>query len=247
LSPAGGDRLDGRTIRLANTVVPYNLQDTLADATTTFEQVDADRVAQSMISLSEGLTGLPEALPEALANVKSLAAVIATRRDQIGSLLKSVDSITAMIRDQKANLGSLVIQGRDLLAEIVSRRETVARMVDSATALVNTIHRLMGDQPEINAMLSQLQDFSDMIAKHDELLRNTLQTTSVMFRNLTNISGSGTALDIFLPAGIMIDSWMCAISERAQQFNLAQYFDDCKPGPEPFPGWPPPDPTRPPR
>jgi phospholipid/cholesterol/gamma-HCH transport system substrate-binding protein len=241
LSPAGHDTLDHHTIALANTSVPYNLQEALGDATTTFEQVDADRIAESMATLSNGLTGVPEALPQALANVKSLAAVISTRRDQIGSLLKSVDSITAMIRDQKTNLGALVLQGRDLLAEIVSRRQTVVRMFDSATALVNTIHQMMGDQPEINTMLDQLRDFSSMMAKHDELLRGTLQTTSVMFRNLANVMGSGTALDIYLPAGIMIDSWMCAISRRGQQFNLAQYFDDCKPGPEPFPGWPPPD------
>jgi phospholipid/cholesterol/gamma-HCH transport system substrate-binding protein len=247
LAPAGSGKLAGRTIALANTSVPYNLQEALADATTTFEQVDADRIAQSMTTLTNGLNGVPEALPQALANVKSLAAVISTRRDQIGSLLKSVDSITAMIHDQKANLGSLVIQGRDLLAEVVTRRQTVVRMLDSATALVNTIHRVIGDQPEINTMLDQLRDFSTMMAKHDELLRNTLQTTSVMFRNLANVSGSGTAFDIYLPAGIMIDSWMCAISKRGQQFNLAQYFDDCKPGPEPFPGWPPADPSRLPR
>jgi virulence factor Mce-like protein len=247
LSPAGSGQLHDRTIGLANTAVPYNLQQTLADATTTFEQVDADRIAESMTTLNNGLAGVPEALPPALANVKALAAIISTRRDQIGSLLKNVDSLTAMIRDQKADLGALVIQGRDLLHEIVSRSAAVHRLFDSATALVNTIKTILDDSPAINEMLANLQEFSRMVAKNDALLRNTLQATPLTFRNLANASGSGTALDINIPAGVMVDSWMCALSQRAKQFNLAQYFTNCQPAADPFPGWPPPDPARLPR
>jgi phospholipid/cholesterol/gamma-HCH transport system substrate-binding protein len=244
LSPAGGGELDHRTIALKNTAVPYNLQDALADATTTFEQVDADRIAQSMSTLSQGLAGVPDALPQALANVKALADIVAARRDQIGSLLKNVDTITAMIRDQKANLGALVIQGRDLLSEITTRSAAVHRLLDSATALITTIKSILNDEPSINAMLANLQKFSGMVAKNDSLLRAFLQSTPMAFRNMANASGSGTALDVNLPAGVLVDSWMCAISQRGKQFNLAQYFTNCGPAPDPFPGWPPPDPAR---
>lgn len=247
LSPAGTGELDHRTIGLANTSVPYDLQKTLADATTTFEQVDADRVAESMTTLSQALNGVPEALPQALDNVKSLAAIISGRRDQIGSLLRSVDTVTTMIRDQQANLGALVMQGRDLLGEIVSRRAAVQRLFESATALVNTIKTILDDQPTVDEMLATLRDFSRMIAEKDALIRNTLQVLPIPLRNLANASGSGQAVDVNVPAGILIDSWMCAISERAQQFNLVPYFTDCAPSGEVFPGWPPPDPARPPR
>jgi phospholipid/cholesterol/gamma-HCH transport system substrate-binding protein len=247
LSPAGGGELDHRTIALKNTAVPYNLQDTLADATTTFEQVDADRIAQSMSTLSQGLAGIPDALPQALANVKALSDIVATRRDQIGSLLKNVDTVTAMIRDQKANLGALVIQGRDLLSEITTRSAAVHRLIDSATALITLIKGILNDEPSINAMLANLQKFSGNVAKNDALLRTFLQSAPIAFRNMANVSGSGTALDVNLPAGVLIDSWMCAISQRGKQFNLAQYFTNCSPAPDPFPGWPPPDPARLPR
>ncbi|WP_331210021.1 MlaD family protein [Mycobacterium avium] len=247
LSPAGGGELDHRTIALKNTAVPYNLQDTLADATTTFEQVDADRIAQSMSTLSQGLADVPDALPQALANVKALADIVAARRHQIGSLLKNVDTITAMIRDQKANLGALVIQGRDLLSEITTRSAAVHRLLDSATALITLIKGILNDEPSIDAMLANLQKFSGNVAKNDTLLRAFLQSAPIAFRNMTNVSGSGTALDVNLPAGVLVDSWMCAISQRGKQFNLAQYFTNCSPAPDPFPGWPPPDPARLPR
>lgn len=244
LSPAGSGELASRTIALANTSVPYNLQATLADATTTFEQVDADRIAESMAEMSNGLAGVPEALPEALQNVRTLATVVATRRDQIGSLLKNVDTVTGLIRDQKADLGALVIQGRDLLQTINTRQASLHRLLAGTGALVDTLTILFDDEPAMNEMLANMQQFAEMAATHDALVRNTLQVMPVAFRNLANASGSGTALDINLPAGVLIDSWMCAISGRAKQFGLAQYFTDCQPTADPFPGWPPPDPAR---
>lgn len=247
LSPAGEGELPSHTITLANTSVPYNLQATLADATTTFEQVDADRIAASMAEMSNGLTGVPEALPEALQNVKSLANVIGSRREQLGSLLTNVDTVTGIIRGQKADLGALVIQGRDLLQTVTARQAAVHRLLDGTTALVDVLKTLFNDEPAINELLANLQQFAQMAATHDALVRNTLQTMPVAFRNLANASGSGTALDINLPAGVLIDSWMCALSGRGKQFGLAQYFTDCQPAADPFPGWPPPDPARLPR
>jgi phospholipid/cholesterol/gamma-HCH transport system substrate-binding protein len=247
LTPAGDGELDHRTIGLANTSVPYDLQATLADATTTFEQVDADRVAESLSTLSHSLSGVPEALPQALDNVDSLAGIIADRRDQIGSLLRSVDTVTAAIRDQKADLGTLVLQGRDLLAEIVTRRAAVQRLFDSTTALVNRIKTILDDNPAINELLATTKDFARMIAEKDALVRNVLQTLPLPLRNLANASGSGMSVDINVPSGVLVDSWMCAISARTKQFNLVPYFTDCAPSGEVFPGWPPPDPARMPR
>jgi virulence factor Mce-like protein len=247
LSPAGAGELDHGTIALANTTVPYDLQATLADATTTFEQVDADRVAESLGTLSYALNGVPEALPQALDNVQSLAAIVSGRRDQIGSLLRSVDTVTAMMRDQQTNLGALVIQGRDLLGEIVSRRATVQRLFDSVTALVNTIKSMLDNQPATNELLANLREFSSMLAQKDALLRSLLQILPVPIRNVANATGNGTAIDVSVPAGGLVDSWMCAISARAEQFNLTPYFTNCKPAVDLWPGWPAPDPARLPR
>ena len=93
-------------------------------------------------------------------------------------------------------------------------------------------------------MLASIRDFSHMIAEHDALLRNTLQAMPIAVRNVANFLGSGNSGDAALPAGLFVDSWMCALSGRAKQFNLTQYFKDCQPTPDPFPGWPQPDPAR---
>ena len=43
-----------------------------------------------------------------------------------------------------------------------------------------------------------------------------------------NATGSGNAVDLNVSNGLLVDSWMCAISGRAKQFDMIQYFQDCK-------------------
>lgn len=243
LSPTPDGQLRHRLITLAHTSVPFDLQQALADATTTFEQIDADRIAQSLSTLSQSLNGVPEALPKALDNLKSLSSIMAARRDQIGSLLNSTDTVTAMIRDQQATLGSLVTQGRNLLAEVAKRREQVKQLLAAATTLVDRIRAILDDQPQINQLTDATRGLLQKISANDALLRNTLQILPVPIRNMTNATGSAMTVDGTFASGPFVDSWMCAISARAKQFNLPPYFQDCQPVPDPFPGiGPPPDP-----
>ena len=51
---------------------------------------------------------------------------------------------------------------------------------------------------------------------------------AVALRGLANATGTGNAADLNVPNGLLADSWMCAISGRAKQFNFLQYFQDCK-------------------
>lgn len=228
LTPYGEKELAHNMIPIERTSVPYDLQKTLADATTTFDAVDADKIRQSMDALSQGLQGMPDALPHALQNVKNLADTIGMRRGQIGSLLKSTNDLTTMIRNQKANLGTLVIRGESLLGDIVNRREAVRKLFASTTSLIEVITRILKDAPGINNTLAALREFVHMISSQDALLRNILQSLPVPLRNIANATGSSTAVDLNVPGGFLADSWMCAISGRAKQFNMVEYFKDCQ-------------------
>ncbi|MEZ0364065.1 MCE family protein [Mycobacterium sp. pUA109] len=234
LSPAGAGSLPQRTIPLRwpngdlRTEVPYDLTATLAGATKTFGPLDADRVVESVNVLDANLQGLPEALPPALQNLQSLADVIGDRRDQLGALLNNADTLTTMLANQRADLGVLIVQGRDLLREIATRRAAVQRLFASATTLVQQAKTIMADEPALDKLLGDAQEFTKMVNDHDALVRSLLQSSPVAVRNLANATGSGNALDVNAPMGILIDSWACAISSRAPQFNLVEYFKDCE-------------------
>ena len=229
LQPAGPDSVPDNTFDLDHTEVPYDLQEALADVTTTYEQVDSDKFAQTLSILGQQMAGLPSILPQALQNTHTLSTIVAERRDQLGSLLKTTEVVSNTLRRQQSTIGSLVNQGNDLVGEFVMRRASFRAMMAALTDLVQTLSGIViDDRPELEALLTNIRELSDMLAQHDDLLRSTLQTGPVALRGLTNATGSGNAADLTVGNGLLVDSWMCAISGRAKQFGMIQYFKDCK-------------------
>ncbi|OBK30409.1 mammalian cell entry protein [Mycobacterium asiaticum] len=229
LEPNGSGSLAHNTFDLAHTEVPYDLQAALHDATTTFEQVDSDRFAASLAVLGKQLEGLPAVVPQAMANINSLSSIIGTRRDQLGQLLKSTEEVTNTLRRQQANIGNVVNQAQDLLGQFAARRAVFHAMMRSLTSFVETMNQIVvNDRSGVEALIRDIHEFTDIAAKHDDLLGNLLQITPVFVREATNLTGDANAVSFNLPSSLLIDSWMCAISGRAQQFGMIPYYKDCK-------------------
>ncbi|MUM19186.1 MULTISPECIES: MCE family protein [unclassified Mycobacteroides] len=229
LRPRGAGAIPNKRIMLSHTEVPYDLQALLADTAATYEQVDTAKLAQSIEILAKQLNGLPEALPDAMKNLKELSGIVATRRTQIGELLKSASTVTSTLHRQQANLGHLVYQGRDLLGEFVSRKASFQRLMVSITKVVDLLSKVVvKDRPAFETLLRQLKDVTAMASDHDDYIRNLLQILPVPLRNLTNATGSAYSLNINLINGLVVDNWMCAISSRAEQWGMLEYFKDCE-------------------
>lgn len=229
LQPSGSGSLRDATFDIAHTQVPYDLQEALADVTTTYEQVDSDKFAETLGILGRQLQGLPEVLPQALNNTRTLSTIIADRRDQLGELLKQTELVSTTLRRQQSNIGNLIDQGNGLLGEFVARRQSFHAMMAALTSLVETLSGIViDDRPELEQLLTNIRDLSNMVGQHDDLLRSTLQAGPVALRGLANATGTGNAVDLNASNGLLVDSWMCAISGRARQFGLIEYFQDCK-------------------
>lgn len=229
LRSTGTGELPGNRIPLTHTSVPYDLETALQDATTTFDAMDAGRIAASMTSLSRELDGLPALVPGILRDVHSLSAVIAQRRDQIGALLSSTEQVTTVIDRQQADLGAVIGEGRTLLQQINARQDALARLLDAVTTLVHRLEPIaVGEHAEIEQLLTDLRDMTAMIAAHDDLLRNILQILPVPWRLFANATGSGPELNANAPDGAFVDSWMCALSAAAVESGRNPYLEDCR-------------------
>lgn len=229
LEPDGAGSLPNDTFDLRHTEVPYDLQEALADVTRTYEQVDSDRFAQSLSILGRQLETLPPVVPQALQNTQLLSSIIAERRDQLGELLETTEVVSSTLRRQQSAIGSLVNQGNALLGEFVARRASFHAMMAALTNLVETLSTVaVANRPELEALLVDLRELSGMLGQHDDLLRSTLQAGAPALRGIANATGNGNAADLNVSNGLLVDSWMCAISGRAKQFNMIQYFQDCQ-------------------
>lgn len=229
LVPDGPGSLPNKTIGLTHTEVPYDLQALLTDATTTFTQLDSDQFARSLGVLAKQVDGLPPLVPQAMANLHNLSSIAADRRDQIGTLLSSTQRVANTLRQQQAGLGTLIDQGQDLIGEFVARQATFHAMLAALTNVVGNLNRIIvNDRPQLDEMMANLRELTNMISAHDDLVRNLLQVAPVPVRTLANATGYGPIIEFNLPNGLAVDSWMCAISGRAKQFNMIEYFKDCK-------------------
>ncbi len=229
LHPGGGGPLANDTIDINHTSVPYDLQEALQDVTVNYEQVNTDELATSIDALGKQLESLPPLIPKAMDNLKTLSKVVADRRDQFGSMLKTMDVVTTTLRRQQSSIGSLVNQGQQLLGEFVMRRAAFHAMLQSITQLVRTLDDVVvDDRPQLDALLKDLNHLSGLLSQRDDMLRNILQSAPIALRGFANATGTGNAVDLTVNNGLLIDSWMCAISGRAQQFDMIQYYKDCK-------------------
>lgn len=229
LRPAGTGELPGRRIGLSHTAVPYDLQQSLENATTTFEQIDAQQVGKSLDLLATQLDGVPAVLPGVLTDIRTLAGILGSRRGELGSLLTGVRNLTATVTAQQSDLTTIATTGRDLLTDIAARRQTIELLMSATTRLIDQVRAIVvDDRPRVDALVAGLNGLLGTLARHDDLLRNTLEILPVSVRNLANAAGNGNSVDFNAPGGLLVDSWMCALSGRAEQMSLQKYFQECR-------------------
>lgn len=229
LQPGGGGPLNNNTIDVNHTAVPYDLQQALQDVAINYGDVNTDNLAHAIGVLGKQIESLPPLIPKAMDNLKRLSTVMADRREQVGSMLKTMDMVTTTLHRQQTSIGSMVNQGQQLFGEFVARRAAFHQMVVSLTRLVNVLNdTVINDRPQVDALLANMNTLTGLLAQHDDMLASILQSAPVALRGLANATGTGNAIDTNFTNGILIDSWMCAISGRAQQFNMIEYYKDCK-------------------
>lgn len=229
LEPAGEGELENGNIPIEQTEPPYDLQAALTDITHNYQDFNTEQLSQSIGVLGKQLKTLPPVVPQAMDNIHTLSGIIGDRRDQIGSLLKTTQTVTNTLRSQQANIGNLVRQGQEFVGEFVARRAAFHAMMSSLTKLMTTLDStVIGNRAPLEKLLADLDSLTGMLAQHDDMLSNILQIAPVTVRGLANSTGTGNAIDLNISNGIMNDSWMCAISGRAKQFGMIQYFKDCK-------------------
>jgi len=216
LHPGGGGPLENNTIDLNHTEVPYDLQQALQDVAVNYGAVDTDKLASAVEALGKQIETLPPMIPKAMDNLRTLSTVMADRRAQLGSMLKTMDLVTTTFRQQ-------------LFGEFVARREAFHVMLQSLTQLVAVLDdTVVTNRPQMDALLASTSKLTGLLAQHDDMLHAILQSAPIALRGVANATGTGNSIDGNIVNGFAIDSWMCAISGRAKQFGMIQYFKDCQ-------------------
>ena len=101
LEPAGGGQLaEGSEIPIERTSSPYDVVEAFAGLAERAGDIDTDQLAESMTVLADLTKNTPEEFQDALTGVSALSTNLASRNEQINTLLKNLSKVAGVLDDR---------------------------------------------------------------------------------------------------------------------------------------------------
>ena len=97
------------------------------------EQIDTDRLADSIDTLADLTKDTPAAFQSTLRGLSRLSETVASRNDQIGELLRNLDTVSGVLADRDQDIVTLMKNSDILLRALVARRDAVHTLLVSTS------------------------------------------------------------------------------------------------------------------
>ena len=200
VSPAGGGELEGGTIPVSRTTVPFNLQDVLDEAVPEVDAFDAVAIEKSLGQLAETLDTSAGDLGPALDGVRQLSTVVAGRTDDLGALLRAARRVTHQLAANGDDLVPLMRQADLILDALRSRRATVHVLLRDLADLGEQLDGVVRDtRADLAPTLRDLGLVTDLLERHADDLGRTARSLRLSTRYFANAGGTGPWLDQYVP------------------------------------------------
>lgn len=199
LTPTGGGNLQGGQIPLAQTSVPFNLQDVLNRGAQTLQQIDAKQLAKLLNTMTDELSPSTQIVGPALEGVVRLSTVVANRSGQVGELLKAARSVTTQLSSSSTDLIALMKETNLVIQEVTDRRQAIHLLLVETARLAGNVNAIITDtKADTGPALTALNGTLASLRAADAKLRHVLDVMGPAARYLANASGNGPYLDLFV-------------------------------------------------
>ena len=227
LRPAGTDTLPKHTIPLANTTVPFEVQDIVAAGGTALEKLDGAKLQAALKVLADDFRNTPALTGQAFANIARLSDVVVKRRGELDTLIKDADAVTANLNANRDTLVDLMKQAGLILDAVAKRRAAITALLTESRDLAVQLTGLVRDnKATIGPMLAHLNVVLGVLTNNDAALNQIGILLGPAGRYFANSAGNGPYLDINGPDAIFPDSMLCAPQqmrpERGQEMTRRQ-------------------------
>lgn len=201
LEPAGSGRLDPeRDIPLSRTVAPYDVVEAFSELTTTTEEIDTERLAKALDTLSTTFADTPDDVRASLSGLSRLSRTIADRDQQIRRLLERTNTVSRVLSDRDEQIVKLLRDGDLLLKEIRARRELIHRLLVTTQELSRQLTGLVRDnRAQLEPTLERLGSVVALLRKNQESLDRSIELLAPFLRVFTNTLGTGPWFDTYIP------------------------------------------------
>ena len=200
LEPAGGDRLaEGATIPAARTSSPFDVVEAFEGLASTSEQIDTDRLAESLTTLADLTRNTPEEFRGALDGLSRLSSNVAAKDEQLNTLLVNLERVSTVLDERDQDIVKLMEDSDVLFRALVARREAVHDLLVSSTTLSQELTRLIDQSREdLKPALAHLENVVAVLNKNEDNLDSSLRLMAPFYRVFANTLGTGPWFDTWI-------------------------------------------------
>lgn len=212
--PRGAGSLRDDQIPLAQTSVPYNLQDVLDNGTTTLEELDPVKLAQALTAVSSTLEQSSNDVGPALTSVGRLSALVSRRSSQTSQLLTAAKGVSDLLNSNTKDIYGLMRQTTLVVSEVTARREAISRLLVRTRVLADSLTGIVRDtRADLKPALADLDDALAALSREDAQLKKVITLTAPAMRYIANAAGNGPWLDLYTKSVIPADDQLCLVGD----------------------------------
>ncbi|MCW2853766.1 MAG: hypothetical protein JWM84_3430, partial [Nocardioides sp.] len=191
LEPAGEGQLDdGSEIPVERTSSPFDVVEAFSGLAETSADIDTDQLAASLTTLADLTRNTPDEFRAALGGVSALSRTIASRDDQINTLLQNLDRVTTVLDERDEDIIGLMRDSDVLFRALVARREAVHDLLVSTSTLSRELTLLVRQtRQDLKPALLKLEEVVDVLNKNEDNLDNSLRLMAPFYRVFANTLG----------------------------------------------------------
>jgi len=200
LQPAGGGQLSaGSEIPITRTSSPYDVVEAFSGLAQRAEDLDTNRLAGSLSVLADLTQNTPEEFRGALKGVSALSTTLASRNQQINTLLKNLGKVVGVLDKRDQDIVGLMKDGDVLFRALTARRVAVHRLLLSTSTLSKELTLLVRQsRADLKPALTHLDDVVDVLLKNQDNLDNSLRLMAPFYRVFANTLGNGPWFDTYI-------------------------------------------------
>ena len=200
LEPAGEGQLDeDGTIPAERTSSPFDVVEAFEGLASTSEQIDTDRLAESLTTMADLTRNTPEEFRGALDGLSRLSANIASKDEQLNTLLVNLERVSTVLDERDEDIIKLMEDSDVLFRALVARREAVHDLLVSSTTLSKELTLLIKQSREdLKPALAHLENVIAVLNKNEDNLDNSLRLMAPFYRVFANTLGTGPWFDTWI-------------------------------------------------
>ncbi|HEX5511318.1 MAG TPA: MCE family protein [Actinomycetales bacterium] len=200
LEPKGSGQLDpGSEIPLERTVSAYDVVDAFSDLAVTNERIDTAQLAQALDTMAAEFANTPDEVRAAVDGLSRLSRTIASRDEELGSLLARSKEVTGVLAERDAELTQLVQDANLLLAELERRRDDISHLLDATVSLSQQLTALVREnRKELRPALEQLHAVTKVLEDNKAKLEEGIELMAPFTRVFASTLGNGPWFDTYI-------------------------------------------------